>query len=739
MTNNFKTLVLSLCAALTASAAWAVSPVEEGTSNKKQSVELAGKHTKKQVDLKSDARVSFYEGFEGCDGNYYHAWLPSGWQNVSLAGHVHTTPETWLTNVDVTWQTGSTTTFGGAPYKGSFMAYCPVSYAYGSGDNYHPQEYQDEWLWMPAVTPEEKDYLYFYLCYSPGWVLWNKETGTYDGQNTILEVQASTDNGEHWAKIWDCLDMAKAHTVAELDADRTLLHRGYVPVYVDLAAYVGQSVRLAFRYVGLGGQGMLIDEVKVGAPAPEASYAIPTGVFKQGLSENMTTPEHPALLAPWGMTQVWKNTSVDALTYNWTYSDAEGLEAHSTSKDVTTPAYPRNFTCSVPALTAHFNDASDTYASGFKTIFNGGTFTEKDIDLDDKPISYGVVNYDFSAPTAAVRYNSSFVGFDANTTTTWGALTGQTYIEMSGIATRVKQPQMAYGLKRVYFNVYARVLSGGTHFTAHVYKFDDNYNVEVAEVAKVTITGNDVVELPEGYSKMVFDFTDLNLTIDYPITIEITGFDLEDEVYPAFYTVDANEAQNIDCSYMTLFGVDYYTSDWVKCYYDLGTLGLGSAGNRYITGLCMGLDVVYNWLEGDTDLDFKADVEGDEKTFTFVSGDDITIDLDDCDWANVDVDVDVDNCERTNTVKITVDAQGEDAPARSAAITVYTPGAESKVITVSQDQTGTGAVNGITSASNAAVEGVYNLSGQKVATSLESLPKGVYMIRTATGTTKVVK
>lgn len=217
------------------------------------------------------------------------------------------------------------------------------------------------------MTPAAEEWFYFKLQFRPGWCLYNRETGDFTGENNLLEVYATEGEGtseSEWTRVWSLKDYILAnYTTADLVTDMTSYdHNGYEPIFVNVSQYLGKEIKLAFRFFGVNGQGMALDDVALGIPMPKPSYTLPSGFFKQqSLTPTMDEIDGDyRLLIPFGAEATWTNTSEDILTSEWTYATADGSSATSEAKHLTTPAYALGQNYAAPVLTAVLRAALPT-------------------------------------------------------------------------------------------------------------------------------------------------------------------------------------------------------------------------------------------------------------------------------------------------------------------------------------------------------------------------------------------
>lgn len=533
---------------------------------------------------------SYFEDFESCDGNYYHEWLPYGWEDRSALGHEGLNPDNWQSQQNLTWQVGSISQGTGRPaYEGDYCAFINVSTAWAG----HANEAQDEWLVTPSVKVAADEWLFFQLSYSPGWTRWNREAWDYSGENNKLEVHASLDGGETWTKLWDVMDHARQYSDEALEADRSTTDHPYVPMYVDLKDYAGKDVRFAFRYVGIGGQGMSLDNVTVGLPVPVAHYSLPDGVYREALSPRMTYPQNPVLWAPAGTEITWTSQTENAQQYTWTY---EGGSA--TTTDLTTPAYSAGSVVNTPSLQVSFGqNKSLVFTDNYRRMqIEGNRF---DFDDEGNKHNFGIANYDALDPNAYVGFNRTF-GFDQDSYDKWSGLCGRlvyTVVPSCAISA-YSAPLKPYVINEIYANIKVDAIDPATEISCDVWITDDTGTYITDCIANGHLLATDIESLYPGdeqnasWSVMRFDFKDQPIYVDRKIYVMIGGFNLEtDAVY--FPGISTSTPTNQAESY---FGVIDYNDDANGIFklFDVNSYNIGTTGRRHIAGFLFGLDASYD-------------------------------------------------------------------------------------------------------------------------------------------------
>ncbi len=536
-----KTTIAALALALPALGAMAVVPKEEapvaGKAAPVFSKQLAASLYAPRAAADSENKNSFFEGFEGRDpaayGNVANRWLPAGWSEFSRKdnAHVGNNEAKW----DLTWLTLSNETTGSIPsqfattaYSGDCFAFimCDVMWAEKEGPNLE----QDEWFVTPAVTPAAEEWFYFKLQFRPGWCLYNRETGDFTGENNLLEVYATEGEGtseSEWTRVWSLKDYILAnYTTADLVTDMTSYdHNGYEPIFVNVSQYLGKEIKLAFRFFGVNGQGMALDDVALGIPMPKPSYTLPSGFFKQqSLTPTMDEIDGDyRLLIPFGAEATWTNTSEDILTSEWTYATADGSSATSEAKHLTTPAYALGQNYAAPVLTGRFESRSADYQTPYSTMQAGGRLYGKGKHGYEGPL--GVAHYDYLDPTGSLAISSSTIGLHADTDNQWEMLLGRLpeTLDVLGMGCLYPATDVPYGFD--YVDVTAKVmgdengkLSEETAFAVTVFRLPDNEYEEIATIlgqgvlTGADINASDVIE--------VGNYKNLRFMLDVPVTAE---------------------------------------------------------------------------------------------------------------------------------------------------------------------------------------------------------------------------
>ena len=171
----------------------------------------AGDSRKITVVKGNSGGVVLKEHFDG------ETFPPAGWtQKITNSAH--------------TWKKGNPSTHPFTEIDSTNVYSALVTYV---------AENQDEWLMTPVVNlPSGTITLEFYAGYNSEWL-----------SNATVKLNISTDGGVNWTKLGEADNDGKAWEWRKVTA--------------DLSGYAGQSVMLAWQYVGNDGDLMAIDNVEI--------------------------------------------------------------------------------------------------------------------------------------------------------------------------------------------------------------------------------------------------------------------------------------------------------------------------------------------------------------------------------------------------------------------------------------------------------------------------------------------
>ena len=471
--------------------------------------------------------TSLYEGFEGWDGTTAN-WLPRGWTNDNKSN----SPDSFR------WQTVGGQNSGA--YRGRYMA--GVQFAYEDqeeGTVFHPSE---EWLITPAFTPKSIDRLFFKLNYNAGWLLINLETMEFDAINQEIEVWVSTNNGGSWTKLWDVLDHARSYSEEELWDLVGSLSAPWSAFSVNLSAYAGQSIKLAFRYNNREGESAYLDEIMVGAPVIKALYQRPDGYFYWTLGEEyllFSTSEgmYSALLGPAYQPAEWHNLSYGDVDgnpgFSWQFTDINDFQRPLELTDVNPViAYPYAMV-DVPVLTASATGApSSSYTWDGLFLQTGGA---AEYTFSDSPqlVVMGAGNYDIKLGFASSEYKDKAYVFGTGSDDFWASTGGR----LVSIANYFEKPLKKYMFDRFWIHCGQFAAAPDAELQLIIHRVVDNQLMDT--IATSVCRGSEVQHVfsdANAYDYCVIPFTfkeidpetgreaDTYLEIEDAMMVELKGF-----------------------------------------------------------------------------------------------------------------------------------------------------------------------------------------------------------------------
>lgn len=483
-------------------------------------------------------------------------------------------------------------------------------------------EQQDEWLITKAITPKTGDYLTFQLCYSPFFTLFNESTMDFSSVNNILEVLVTTDDGKTWEKVWDVLDDARSYTVDELWDDGSSFVRPYHPMLVNISKYVGKNIKIAFRYYGINGESMMLDDVKVGEATPTAAATAPNAVFPIGLSldgYNLNDASGNVLnlaLAPYKTSLEWTNVSPAYESCTWTYPDEEGNETTSSSKNLEAPEYGFG-QYDAPSLVTKIGSKTSDATKLYDAVQYGGSVMIKN---GDNYLSFDAAMYDLNrlvSKKAKFSLASAGVfGMGATSDATWNQLLKTEGMKVTGMGMFIPQPAAPYTLSSANAVVYytAGKLTDKSQLKATVYKVEDDGSFTA--MAEGYCSPSEIYKADDkSYPKAVFYFereidglpTQAELFVDYPIVIQFSANLAEGEEFDFVNAFDSapKEVEN---------NVYVFFNDAEGTRKMINTTALSFEDGSAAAGLYASFDATYSWLRSDEDA-FEAKPAGESKTF----------------------------------------------------------------------------------------------------------------------------
>lgn len=569
--------------------------------------------------IKADENATLFEGFESYEGQTSRGWVPEGWSQESKTNPPHVAPEGKGTCL--VWEATKGDGFTSA-YSGTYVERVQVSMADFTADPITFAEQQDEWLITKAITPKTGDYLTFQLCYSPCFTLLDETTMKFTAVNNILEVLVTTDDGKTWEKVWDVLDDARSYTEDELWDDGRSFVRPYRPMLVNISKYVGKNIKIAFRYYGINGESMMLDDVKVGEATPTAAVTAPNAVFPIGLSlegYNLSDGSGNVLnlaLAPYKTSLEWTNVSPAYESCTWTYPDEEGNETTSSSKNLEAPEY--GFAqYDAPSLVTKIGSKTSDAAKLYDAVQYGGSVM---IRNGDSYLSFDAAMYDLNRLVSKKAKFSlardGVFGMGATSDATWNQLLKTEGMKVTGMGMFIPQPAAPYTLSSANAVVYytAGKLTDKSQLKATVYKVEDDGSFTA--MAEGYCSPSEIYKADDkSYPKAVFYFereidglpTQAELFVDYPIVIQFSANLAEGEEFDFVNAFDS-APKEVENNVYVFFNDAEGTRKMVN------TTALSFEDGSAAAGLYASFDATYSWLRSDEDA-FEAKPAGESKTF----------------------------------------------------------------------------------------------------------------------------
>ena len=624
-----KKLISSFALLLPALVSPAIQPVEQQAGrdlNPQFSNHLMATFAK--AAQSEENQNSYFEGFESRDPDAYgdaaNTFMPEGWSQFSRAGNQVITNTASAGYWNLTWMTLSNdgalslpTTYQTTAYEGECFAYIMPDVMWADkkpypdlGLDYATNHPQDEWLVTPAVNPKEEEWFYFKLQFRPGWSLYNREANDFSGENTLLEVYATEGDGttnSEWTKLWSLKDYIKDNYTAEqLRADlSTFKSNNYESIFVKVSDYVGKKVKLAFRFYGVNGHGMGIDNVALGIPQPKPSYTLPAGFFKQQtIDPTMEDIKgEPQLLIPFGVEATWTNTSEDVLTNEWSYDAADGSKLTSNVKHLVTPAYTLGQTYTTPVLKGMFESRSAIYSSAFTSMQAGGRLSGKGSKGYDGEL--GIATYDYLDPQGEFSQSSNTIAFHSDIDNAWETLLGRVTnsLDILGIGNVYSATPVPYGFD--YVDIFAQVkggtngkLSEETALVLSVFRLAEDEYSEPALIGQTMLTGEEINAMPTissgNYKNLRFKL-DVPVVTDSNILVMIMPYNIAETdafVFPFMKSTDDKVWGN-SVIYMMVYETEENGGTY-DTFYNLNNYPMSKG---HFAGLTMSLGAAYSYME----------------------------------------------------------------------------------------------------------------------------------------------
>ncbi len=508
------------------------------------------------------------------------------------------------------------------------------------------------------------------------------------------------------------------------------------------------------------------------AAAGTASFAAPNGYYYYGLCQGDAsdgiTWAGSSFFGPAYHSDTWQSTTEGASAYEWEYMDpawdgkTEPSYLYSESQNLEAPAYPSN-TWYAPALTATIGgQTTEKYQPVTLMQLGGEPYVW--FQSDAEPTYLTFTDFDLPAYLGTTKpYNMSAslnFGVTEGNSEIWSKVVNEE-VNITSVGKYFPAPAIPYVLSGVYVPAVIEKF-GSDRITVKVWKCNDSGYLEEV-VATGYLAKADVPVSAENYTPFTVPLIESidgmesikYLDVDYPILIEVGGFDESKDSFGTVFTYssDMNDAK-ICTSYVG--GTD---ADGNVTFLSAANVYFGEDGSeRYPVNFGIGAVGMYTWLYA-TDDNYSLSVPADGGSATikinsYLGGESA---LSFTGWGVYDwIQPTVGEFDAsTGETEITFDVDPISADygynGRTCAIKVSIPGA-SKVFTLVQGEAGVNAVEGTdnkvavvdgnfeVTAAKAGVVEVYNIAGQKVASaqvdgtavvSAQNLAKGLYVVKFA--------
>lgn len=553
--------------------------------------------------------ATLWESFEGWD-NANPNWIPEGWSKIVSNNDL------LEINGNSTWHVVGKQLFSLVPLDGKCHAV--INYATEKDDEGNPTKAlpQDEWLITPQFTPKAGERFLFNVGMSPFYLFktsgFDWETKKFKNRevSATLKLCVRVDGGE-WTEVWDAYKIYNAMTDEEIVRD--YLDVQYLHYGIDLTPYVGKKIEMGFRYVGIDGNIMAIDLVRVGTPKPQASYVRPVASFYAGFNdkfETMAPNGEGLILVPSYTNQCWDNrSSIDAETFKWSYTQPDGSMASASTRNLMLN-YPVDYSkesnrYAVPQLEASATGVpADVYSWPGKYFQVGGNTK-----------GFGVGTYDLNNGFFAMQGSGNkpifghFDGIDDEWTKLWKGKAS-----LKSICNLFAAPEHSYALSKVSVMGVGE-LAVDAELTLDIYKVDSDGQFG-NRISTATCKGSDAIyttvegvkqfSLPFHLNAMDVDGDEVlgldTLTIETSIFMTLSGFNQEGAGDFGFFQSGADPNRET-CGYFILKTTDEDDSEDEQV---IALDALKTAKGNCYSSFLFGLDANYSWIETtDSDLTRK--------------------------------------------------------------------------------------------------------------------------------------
>ncbi|MDR1881949.1 MAG: choice-of-anchor J domain-containing protein [Prevotella sp.] len=144
---------------------------------------------------------------------------------------------------------------------------------------------QDQMLVSPAFTVEDNNVFSFDCGYAPVW-MYLGDYFYFDDPLFTLKVKISDNNGQTWTELFD----AAENNEGKYNEDNIYdyLDPMWEKVTVDLSAYAGKEVKVAFHSIGRVPDYIGVDNISVGVTKESANPPVKSAGQKTGLGKSFS-------------------------------------------------------------------------------------------------------------------------------------------------------------------------------------------------------------------------------------------------------------------------------------------------------------------------------------------------------------------------------------------------------------------------------------------------------------------
>lgn len=491
-----------------------------------QTVKQAVLKEKNFVRRSEAAMPSWKESFEDWDEQDMF-WLPEGWTAKRTEAFVDTEdPHTWAVQKQLN-------IYYPAPVDGSYYMTC----------YYNDDAEQDEWIYSPAVTPKEGEFLTYFVTLRPFFLFdqqyFDRTSESFSQlvSTADLKLYVSVDGGE-WQQMHSLFDLYKEENISEL---YELAHDGYLSnrkMFLDMAPYVGHQVRFAFRYHGMGGETLWLDDIELTKPSMTVGYKLPESKLYMGMTPDFKQPSTYIYL-PDETPLTWMNTSsMEALTFDWSYVGTSNYTETSHSSDaVLTTTYtgyvPRTEQVtgeeniiSVPTLSVSgVGGLTGSFTHPYAKMLIGGKAELRGANGEVQKTGASFCHPSKGTDVMIASNGAPFFGVGDGNKTLWTNIFG-IEAEVTGVGMLVDKPLKAWKMRGLHIQGVGNI-TRPYRLSVSVHKFNVYGSVEDEPIATAVIDEANIVAQPDPMTGLTmytlpFIFEDV-FTLDRDVIFMLDG------------------------------------------------------------------------------------------------------------------------------------------------------------------------------------------------------------------------